>query len=134
MTPPPDHMRLEITTPIEILIGVKAVTVVAEAAEGSFALLPRHIDTAAALVPGLVTYVTTEGIEHFLGVDSGVLVKCGADVRISVLAAFKGDDLSTLRAQVEQRYLNLDEQERASRRALARLEAGAIRHVMEIER
>jgi F-type H+-transporting ATPase subunit epsilon len=82
----------------------------------------------------LFVYVTAAGEERFLGIDEGVLIKRGADVRVSVLDAFESADLSSLRAQVAQRFLSLDEHERAARTALARLEAGAIRRVLEIER
>ena len=78
--------------------------------------------------------MTAEGEERFLGIDEGVLVKRGAEVRVSVLDAFESDDLASLRAQVWRQFLNLDDHERAARTALARLEAGAIRRVLEIER
>ena len=127
------HMRLEVLTPTARLVEAVAVKVVAEGTEGYFALLPRHIDLATALTPGLLVYVTDAGEERFLGVDEGVLVKRGAEVRISVLDAFESDDLASLREQVARRFLSLDETERKARTALARLEAGAIRRVLEIE-
>lgn len=133
MSEPLEHMRLEVFTPTALLVDVAAAKVVAEGAEGFFALLPRHIDVAAALPPGLFVYFTAAGEERFLGIDEGVLVKRGADVRVSVLDAFESADLSSLREQVARRFLSLDEHERAARTALARLEAGAIRRVLEIE-
>lgn len=134
MSRPLEQMRLEVFTPTALLVDVAATKVVAEGAEGFFALLPRHIDLAAALPAGLFVYVTAAGEERFLGIDEGVLIKRGADVRVSVLDAFESTDLSSLRAQVARRFLSLDEHERAARTALARLEAGAIRRVLEIER
>ncbi len=134
MNAAPEHMRLEVFIPTARLVDVAAVKVIAEGPEGLFALLPRHLDVAAALTPGLFAYVTVEGEERFLGIDEGVLVKCGAGVHVSVRDAFESDDLGSLRAEVANRFLSLDEQERKARTALARLEAGAIRHVLEIER
>jgi F-type H+-transporting ATPase subunit epsilon len=134
MNPAMLHMRLEIYVPTARLVDVATIKVVAEGPDGFFALLPRHIDMAAALTPGLFVYVTAEGEERFLGIDEGVLVKRGAEVRVSVLDAFESDDLASLRAQVWRQFLNLDDHERAARTALARLEAGAIRRVLEIER
>lgn len=127
-------MRLEVFTPTDRLVSTEVSKVVAEGVEGSFALLPRHIDIVAALVPGLLSYVDDSGQEAFLGVDEGVLVKCGAQVTVSVLGAFRSPDLMQLRLEVERRFLTLDEHERNARTALARLEAGAIRGVLEIER
>ena len=134
MTAPEEFMRLEVLTPTARLVNALAVKVVAEGPEGYFALLPRHIDLAAALTPGLLAFVTDAGEERFLGVDEGVLVKRGAEVRVSVLDAFESDDLASLRDLVARRFLSLDETERRARTALARLEAGAIRRVLEIER
>ena len=134
MSGPLEHMRLEVFTPTTLVVDVAATKVVAEGAEGFFALLPRHIDLAAALPPGLFVYVTAEGDERFLGIDEGVLIKRGAEVRVSVLGAFESNDLTSLRAQVASRFQILDEHERAARTALARLESGAIRRVLEIER
>lgn len=134
MRVPSEHMRLEVFTPTALLLEVAAVKVVAEGPDGFFAVLPRHIDLAAALIPGLFVYVTAAGDERFLGIDEGVLVKRGAELRVSVFDAFESGDLASLRAQVVRRFLSLDEHERNARTALARLEAGAIRHVLEIER
>lgn len=134
MNAPSEPMRLEVFTPTALLVDAAVVKVVAEGPEGYFALLPRHIDVAAALPPGLFTYVTAAGEERFLGIDEGVLVKRGREVRVSVIDAFESADLTSLRAQVASRFLSLDDHERAARTALARLEAGAIRRVLEIER
>jgi F-type H+-transporting ATPase subunit epsilon len=109
MSAPSEHMRLEVFTPTALLVDDAAVKVIAEGPEGY-------------------------GEERLLGIDEGVLVKRGAEVRVSVLDAFESDDLASLRKQVARRFLSLDEHERSARTALARLEAGAIRHVLEIER
>ena len=53
---------------------------IAEADNGSFCLLPRHIDFATALAPGLLSFEEPGGAESFLAVDSGVLVKGDAAV------------------------------------------------------
>jgi F0F1-type ATP synthase epsilon subunit len=46
-----ENMRLEVFTPTALLVDVAVAKVVAEGAEGFFALLPRHIDLVAALLP-----------------------------------------------------------------------------------
>lgn len=129
-----EYMRLEVFVPTARVVNAAAAKVVAEGPEGHFGLLPRHLDIAVALEPGLLVYVTAEGEERFLGIDEGVLVKCGFNVHVSVLAAFASDDLTALRAKIADRFLNLDDHERKARTALARLESGAIRHMLEFER
>ena len=127
-------MRLRVLLPTEVLLDREAVKVVAEAANGSFCLLPRHIDFVAALVPGILRYHTPEGDERLIGIDEGTLVKRGDDVLISVLAAVHGVALNELSSAVTQQFLQRDEDERQARGALARLEAGTLRRFYELER
>ena len=45
-------MRLRVFLPMKILIDQEVTKVVAEAENGSFGILPKHIDFVAALAPG----------------------------------------------------------------------------------
>jgi len=126
-------MRLEVLLPTHVLIDREVDKIVAEGGDGHFGILPRHADMATALVPGILLYTPAGGEETFLGVDEGVLVKCGETVTVSVLNAVAGDDLATLRATVHARYIELDEHARTAKSALARLEAGVVRRFIEYE-
>lgn len=133
-TPPViDRMDLQVLLPTGVLVDLPVVKVVAEADDGYFCLEPRHIDFVAALVPGVLTFVTAEGNERFVAVDRGVLVKCGQSVFVSTPNGVAGDALETLRDLVEERFLAIDEAARKARSALARLEAGALRGIRELE-
>lgn len=129
----PTDMHLKLLLPTEILINEPVSKVIAEAENGSFCLLPRHIDFVAALVPGILSFDNADGLENFVVIDQGTLVKCGKQVLVSTLNAVRGTDLEQLQAIVEQRFLQLDEHERVARTALARLEAGTIRGFIELE-
>ena len=50
-------MRLKVLLPTKVLIDEEVTKVVAEAENGSFCILPRHIDFVSALVPGSVSSV-----------------------------------------------------------------------------
>lgn len=126
-------MRLKVLLPTHVLIDQKVGKVVAEALDGSFGMLPRHIDFVAALTPGILLYENEEGLERYLGTDEGILVKCGEEVLVSTRSAVPGDDLHTLRETVRERYLELDEREKSARSALARLEAGVVRRFIELQ-
>ena len=54
-------MRLRVLLPTEVLLEEEVTKVVAEAENGSFGLLPRHIDFVAALAPGILSFESTEG-------------------------------------------------------------------------
>jgi F-type H+-transporting ATPase subunit epsilon len=127
-------MRLRVLRPTEVLLDVEATRIVAEAANGAFGLLPRHADFVTALVPGVLAYTDAGGATRQVGVDEGVLVKRGSDVFVSVLDAVSAPDITDLADLVQQRFREIDEDERQARGALARLEAGALRRLFELER
>ena len=126
-------MRLKVLLPAQILLDQDVGKVVAEAENGSFGMLPRHIDFVAALPPGILSYTLANEGEKFIGIDEGILVKQEKEVLVSVRNAVLGDDLSTLRDIVRETFIELDERERSGRSALARLEAGLVRRFMELE-
>ena len=127
-------MRLKIITPDTQAVDRDARKVIAEAPNGSFCLLPRHIDFVAALVPGILIYETPEKQEVFLAVDEGVLVKCGDEVRVAVANAVEASELSRLRETVEERFKEIDEHERRALKAVNKIEAGFVRRFLEIQR
>jgi F-type H+-transporting ATPase subunit epsilon len=127
-------MRLTVLLPTEILVDEEVAKVVAEAQNGSFCLLPRHIDFVAALVPGLLSFVkTADGAEEFLAVDEGLLVKCGPQVLVSTRQGVRGEVLGLLRETVEKTFKVLSDQEKRARSALANLEANFIRRFLKLE-
>jgi F-type H+-transporting ATPase subunit epsilon len=127
-------VRLKVLLPSEVLVDEEAVKINAEADNGAFCLKPRHIDFVAALAPGLLAFVDAKGDEVFLAVDEGILVKCGEEVLVSTRNAVRGSDLAQLREIIEQRFNQMNEQERKARSAVARLEAGVVRRFIELEK
>lgn len=126
-------MRLKILLPTDVLVDANVSKVVAEAENGSFGLLPRHVDFVAALVPGILAYVDGDGQQGLVGIDEGILVKCGDEVRVATGRAIRGSDLATLKRDVERWFLEIDEQAAVARSAMARLEAGVIRRFTELK-
>jgi F-type H+-transporting ATPase subunit epsilon len=124
-------MILEVLLPTKILLEQKTNKITAEAENGSFGLLPNHIDFVSLLVPGILSFETEEGEERFLAVDTGVLVKRGQRVLVSVGQAFGGEDLQSLEQTVAEEFLKLDDREKQARSATVKLEAGFIRGVVE---
>lgn len=127
-------MRLKVLLPSQVLIDQEVNKIVAEAENGSFCLLPRHVDFSAALVPGLFSFTSLQGVEEFLAVDEGILIKCGSEVLVSTRNAVLGPDLGHLVKTVEESFRQLDDQEQTARRAFAKLEAKFIRRFMDLEK
>jgi len=126
-------MHLTLITPVETVIDQRIRRLSARGGDGAFGLLPRHVDIAVPLVPGIVAYVDEGADEHFVAIDMGVLLKTGSSLRIVTRRAVAGDDLAGLEQLVEEEFLNLSDLERDARLALARLEAGVVRRFLELE-
>jgi F-type H+-transporting ATPase subunit epsilon len=125
-------MRLKVLVPTHIVIDQEATKVIAEAENGSFCLLPRHIDFVAALVPGILSFFTPGGQEEFVAVDEGILVKVGDEVLVSTRNAVHSPELGLLRRTVAQEFQVKDEREKKALAAGARLEADIVRKFMDL--
>jgi F-type H+-transporting ATPase subunit epsilon len=123
-------MRLKVLLPTKVLIDEEVTKVVAEAENGSFCILPRHIDFVSALVPGIFSFTSGEG-EEFLAIDEGILVKCASTVTVSTRKAIRSRDLGMLKRTVREEFRALDEREKKTRTILAKLEADFARSVFE---
>lgn len=126
-------MRLKVLLPTEVLVDRAVTKVSAEAENGAFTLLPRHIDFTAALAPGILAYQEEGAQTEFMAVDRGILVKRGPDVLVSTMNAVQSADLTELKQTVQEQFEELDEREKKTRTALARLEANFIQHFMQID-
>ncbi len=113
-----------------VLIDKEVTKVVAEAEDGSFCILPRHIDFVSALVPGIFSFTSDEG-EEFLAVDEGIFIKCASTVTVSTRKAMRSSDLGMLKRTVREEFRYLDEREKKTRTILAELEADFARSVFE---
>ncbi len=125
-------MRLKVLLPTHVLIDETVLKVTAEAEDGSFCLLPRHIDFLTALVPGLLSFETVAGSERLLALDEGILMKRGPEVLISTRHAVEGKDLGALEHIIEDQFLVLDDREKKARSAAAKLEADLVRRFIEL--
>lgn len=126
-------MSLKVMLPTEVPLEEPVVKVIAEAENGSFCLLPHHIDFTVALAPGILLFMGPDGEEQYAALDNGTLVKGDREVLIFAYNGVRGDNLTLLRHLIAERFITLDERQRTARSALARLEAGVVRRFMEME-
>jgi len=126
-------MHLQVLLPTEVLVDRVVSKVIAEAENGSFCLLPRHVDFVASLAPGILTYTDDKNSERYVGLAEGVLVKNGRDVLVSVEHGVEGDNLGELRDIVSRHFEAIDERERQAVSAVARLEADFVRRFLALE-
>ncbi|MEA5549601.1 F0F1 ATP synthase subunit epsilon [Anabaena cylindrica UHCC 0172] len=132
MTEPSSEMRFKVVLPTKILIETAAIKVIAEAENGIFCLLPRHIDFVATLIPSLLSFVSPQGQEQFLAIDQGILIKHGDKVTVATENAVQGGDLGMLKKTVEEQFYLIDERAKTARSALEKLEINTIRHFIQL--
>ncbi len=125
-------MQLKVLIPSRVLLDKTVTKVTAEAADGHFTLLPRHVDFVAALVPGILTFHTEDGAEHYLALDGGVLVKQGFEIYVSAMRAIRGNDIAQLREFVENELQNLKDAELQARSVAAKLESDTLLRFMQL--
>ncbi len=125
-------MRLRVLVPTHVAFDEDVDIVVAPGEDGSFGLLPHHVDFVNALVPGLLG-VRQAGRERFIGVDGGLLVKRGDCVRVATPRATHGAALGEVRQIVRDNFLRRSQTELQARQALDQLEALVVRRVLELE-
>ena len=127
-------MKLKVWVPTEVLLVEEATNVKAEAENGWFCVLPRHIDFVTSLVPGILMFQRPGGEIAYLAIDRGILVKCGSDVSVSTRNAAGGGDLGSLRQTSEEHFRRARESEQATRAFEAKLEADLVRQLLEVEK
>ncbi len=132
MTDSPSEMRLKVVLPTKILLETAAIKVIAEAENGIFCLLPRHIDFVATLIPSLLSFVSPQGQEQFFAIDQGILIKHGNEVTVATQNAVQGGDLGMLKKTIEQQFHLIDEREKTARSVLEKLEVNTIRHFIQL--
>jgi F-type H+-transporting ATPase subunit epsilon len=126
-------MHLRILLPFGVFVDVEAVQrIVVMTTAGSVGLLPQRLDCAAAIVPGILEYETAADGVSYAALDAGVMIKTGADVRISVRRAFAGGGLDQLHAQLEREFLTQTSAEQQARAVLAKLESGFLHRFSEM--
>jgi F-type H+-transporting ATPase subunit epsilon len=125
-------MKLKVMLPTRIMIEEEVDKISAEAVNGSFTLLPRHIDFLTALLPGILAF-EHNGSEEFLAVDQGLLVKIKDEVLVTTRDAVRSRNLDELKKAVDEQFAAENEQERQTRTALAKLESEFIRQFLEFQ-
>ncbi|MBR9925718.1 MAG: F0F1 ATP synthase subunit epsilon [Gammaproteobacteria bacterium] len=127
-------MQVTLRLPAMTLHQGPASRLFAVAENGAFGMLPNHIDFVTALVPSVLILTLADGEEQIFGIDEGILVKKGHQVEIAIRRGVQGTDLASLKETVQRNFIEVDEDERVARSALARLEAGMVRRFADLQR
>lgn len=128
------EMQICLRLPSKVLFNGAATRLRGEAIDGSFGILPNHIDFVTALVPSVLLITQPDGHERIFGIDEGLLVKKGHKVELAVWRGVESDDLDTLRTTIGGSFAGLEDEERVARAALSRLEADMVRRFASLRK
>jgi F-type H+-transporting ATPase subunit epsilon len=127
------QIHLKILKPEEVLVDQYVEKVIAEGLNGSFCLKPRHVDFVSALKPGILLF-ESDGEEVFVATDEGILVKCGDEVKVSVLNGLVSTQLKDLDNIVRKEFYKSEELNKATDFAMKSMEAELLLHFFEINK
>jgi F-type H+-transporting ATPase subunit epsilon len=127
-------MKFTVWLPTQVLLQEEVVRIRAEAENGWFGLLPRHIDFVTALAPGILAFEPRGKPEQYLAIDRGILVKRGPEVSLSTRSAVRGDDLGRLQQAVKAQLQSQEEHEKKALTYEVKLEADLVRGLLELEK
>jgi F-type H+-transporting ATPase subunit epsilon len=126
-------MQLKVLLPFEVFADVSYVTrMVVQTSAGAMGLLPQRLDCVAVMVPGILSYQSAQGDEHFMALDQGVLVKTGPLVQVSVRRAIGGRNLEELHSAVAEQFHHINAQEQTLRAVMTRLDSGLLQRFAEM--
>lgn len=126
-------MNLTVLLPEKMVWQGRVKKIIGEALNGSFCLLPAHIDFVTIMVPGILYTVTEEGKAIYLAINEGILLKEGSEVTLSTRNAVQSEDLNNLKNQVSEDFKKINEQDSRARYALQKLEADFARRFLDLE-
>lgn len=127
-------MHVLVSTPMNTILDLPAQKLIAPTDHGFHCFLPHHADGAAGLVIGVSEILTEDQRTVFVAHGAGVLVKCGNEIRVAVEEAAASDALSDLKARIETIEARAAADAAKAGSAVARLEAGLIRRLVDLER
>lgn len=126
-------MQLKLYNPSKLIIGVETNKIVAEDNNGSFCLLPKHIDCVRILKPCILTY-QEDNNQKYIGIDEGILIKCKKDVYICVKNAISGVELGKMKEVLEDKLKNIIENDKKTRELLNEIEIGFVKKYVETKK
>lgn len=125
-------MQLTIITPNRVLSIEMVSKLIGEDLNGSFGILPKHIDFVTKIVPSVLIYVDEQG-EGYIAVDEGILVKQSRTIQISVKEALESRNLGELHKTMEKQFQKRQEEEKHSEMERSKLEIGIVRSLYDLE-
>jgi F-type H+-transporting ATPase subunit epsilon len=128
-----ESMELQVVLPTRVFVHVGDVAHMSiDTPTGSVGFLPRRLDCVCPVIPGILAYRRQDNTEEeYIAVDTGVLIKTGSKISVSVHHAVASSNLEELEDIIHAEFEQLDEQEKLVRSISAGIETKLIRRFVE---
>lgn len=96
-------LNLRIYTPNKLFLKevVKKVSVFGK--EGLFTVLPNHQDYVSSFDDGMLYFVNENDEKIYIGLNQGILTKCGREIQISTFTAiYGGNSVELLKEKIRE--------------------------------
>jgi F-type H+-transporting ATPase subunit epsilon len=123
-------IQLSLSIPPKVIVDVGVEKIIAEDINGSFCLLPNHIDCVRILIPSILVY-QINGEEKYIGIDEGVLIKRGKEVKVAVKNAVYEVEMGQMKEQLEKILNKTAEDEKRMRTIISEMEIDFINKYVE---
>lgn len=126
-------LELQVVLPTRVFMRVEDIAHMSiDTTSGSVGFLPRRLDCVCPVIPGILAYTRKSNAdEEYIAVDTGILIKTGNKVSVSVHHAVASSDLAELEQIIHAEFEQLDEQEKLVRSISAGIETRLIRRFVE---
>lgn len=126
-------IELWVVLPTKVFMRVEDVMHMSiDTPSGSVGFLPRRLDCVCPVSPGILAYRRRSNPEEeFIALDTGILIKTGDRVSVSVHHAVASSNLAELEQIIHAEFEQLDEQEKLVRSISAGIETKLIRRFVE---
>ncbi len=118
-------MRVRLVVPGKTYLDEDMDKVTAPGKEGSFQILPRHIDVVSSLQAGILI-LTKDKKDRYFGINQGVLVKEHDLIHISCFQVVEGTSLANLQETISENFKTLNDKEKRLKQILTKLEADTL--------
>lgn len=126
-------MDFTVYSPMGTVLEVNIKKVTFETLKGFYTLLPKHVDFVSAIKAGIVRYEDENNQEKFIASHSGIIVKKGSKVTMSVQDAILSNSLEELNNDIIEEFKKSEERRKELNTAMARLEVGILRGFSQLK-
>ncbi|MDY0212351.1 MAG: F0F1 ATP synthase subunit epsilon [Desulfuromonadaceae bacterium] len=129
-------MELQVVLPTRIFLQRDDLSYMSiDTPAGNLGFLPRRLDCVVPVSPGILAYRNSgTDEEEYIAVDTGILIKTGDKIVVSVHHAVASANLAELEQIIHAEFEQLSEQEKVVRSISAGIETKLIRRFIELRR